>query len=362
MLVAIPSRPLNDPRPTDERPAEEHSTSTPDTQSHLTSRPAPNMSTAYSAPVGGTGGTPGAYPMFFTPVAITVARGFQIFVSLLIMIMGGLLMHGLVMGPYSFAFVCGLFTLIISLYAVLTEKVKSCRAGYNYWAVLSLDLVMIIFWLSSMGAVAHLRGTFKYDTHAECYNNGDTFNSNYCVTSKRSLAKRAAVAGKVALAEMSAIAGLSALQTLLFVATFAYLAHQLRLHHKAVKGGVASNDAGVVEMKGHLQPAPAAPSPAPVYDSTAYSAPPPGSGPGPAPYSTQAYYQPQPAQSYGFAQPSTVPVVPGQTPYYDPYAYQPQVTPSQTPAPGPDPNSLPHTYSAAPAVRTPEPYHSTSAY
>ena len=248
----------------------------------------------------------------------------------------------------------GLFTLIIALYAVLTEKAKSCRAGYNYWAVLSLDLVMIIFWLSSLGAVAHLRGTFKYDTYAECYNNGDTFNSNYCVTSKRSLAKRFAVAGKVALAEMSAIAGLSALQMLLFVATFAYLAHQLRLHRHAVNGGVGSNDAGVVEMKGHLQPAPAAPSPV-------YSAPPPGSGPGPAPYSTQAYYQPQPAQSYGYAQPSTVPVVPGQT-SYDPYAYQPQVTPSQTPAPGPAPNSGLHTYSAAPAVGTPEPYYSTSAY
>lgn len=325
------------------------------------------MSTGYSAPVGGSGGTPGAYPVFFTPVAITVARGFQIFISLLIMVMGGLLMHGLVLGPYAFGFVCGLFTLIIALYAILSEKVKACRGGYNYWAVLSLDLLMIIFWLSSMAANAYLRGTFKYDTYADCYNNGDTFNSNYCVTYKRSLTKRAAVAGKVALAEMSAIAGLSALNMLLFVATFAYLAHQLRLHRQAVKGGVASNDAGVVEMKGQFQPAPSAPSvsntPAPVYSNAPYGAPPvaPGSSPSPAPYSAQAYYHPQPAQSYGFPQQDSAPVAP-----YDPYAYQPQVTPSQTPAPAAAhaaPANQPSYATAAGPVGTPQPYYSaTGAY
>ncbi|CAK7231550.1 hypothetical protein SBRCBS47491_007969 [Sporothrix bragantina] len=342
------------------------------------------MASNYASPVHGDGGTPGSYPVFPMPVAVIVARGFQIFISLLIMVMAGLLMHGLVLSAYAFAFACGFLTLIIALYAILSEKVSACRAGYNYWAVFSLDLLMIIFWLASMGANAALRGTFKYTTEAECFDDGSTFNAGTCYTSKRDgvISKRYAVAGKVALAEISAIAGLSAVQMLLFAATFGYLAHQVRLHLQAQKQGIQSDDAAVVEMKG--QPGGRVSSAA-VYDP---DAPLPASslvasGHVPVqPYSAQAYAQPMPYSSAaysgaaapaqaGYAQAG---VYGGQpTNVYDPQAQaqsaayaaaaQPVVSPAATPAPAypGGQNALPtsrYTTAVGPQ-HTPEPYYST---
>ncbi|RDI79375.1 hypothetical protein Vi05172_g10632 [Venturia inaequalis] len=38
------------------------------------------------------------------------------------------------------------------------------------WAVLSLDCVMVIFWLSAMGSLARTRSAFaSYDLLAKCY-------------------------------------------------------------------------------------------------------------------------------------------------------------------------------------------------
>lgn len=344
---------------------------------------------SYASPVSGDGGTPGSYPVFPIPVAVIVARGFQIFLSLVICVMASLLMHGLVLGPYAFAFVCGFFTLIIAIYAIVTEKATGARVAYNYWAVLSLDLLMIIFWLASMGANAALRGTFKYDTVADCYDDGSTFNANTCYTSRKRdaslppLTKRYAVAGKVALAEISAIAGLSAIQMLLFVASFAYLAHQVRLHLQAQRQGIQSNDAGVVEMKGQQQPLQGG---AGAYDPdyAAYAAAPGGLAPV-QPYSAQTQQQ-QPPQSQAYQtqpMPYTSAAYGGgpaeggvsagyaggvqATAVYDPHAqaqaaaYAPSqhiVSPAATPAPE---YQQQHQYSSAgPAQGTPEPYYSTS--
>jgi hypothetical protein len=97
-------------------------------------------------------------------------------------------------------------------YTLLSEKVSGARGLYNIWAILSLDLLMAIFWLSSMGANAAQRASFIYSVNVDyCWNDGSTVNSGHCVVSKRGLERRAAVAGRVALAVMSAIAGLSAL-------------------------------------------------------------------------------------------------------------------------------------------------------
>lgn len=111
----------------------------------------------------------------------------------------------------------GFFTLAIALYAILSEKVSGFREGYNYWAILSLDLFMIIFWLSSMAANAALRASFIYAVDTVCYDDGSTFNADHCVVSKRDSNGRAvrrdgAVAGLAGRAAMSAIAGLSALE------------------------------------------------------------------------------------------------------------------------------------------------------
>ncbi len=99
------------------------------------------------------------------------------------------------------------------IYALVTEKVPSANVGYNIWAVLSLDLFMAILWLSSMGANAALRATFVYSVDTVCYNDGESFNSEFCSEYKRrGLHKRDAVASNAGLAEIAAIAGLSALQ------------------------------------------------------------------------------------------------------------------------------------------------------
>lgn len=62
----------------------------------------------YSAPVGGHGGNgpPGSHPIFPTPIAVTVARGFQLFLGFMIMILGGLIIHGLVLDAAAFGLVC----------------------------------------------------------------------------------------------------------------------------------------------------------------------------------------------------------------------------------------------------------------
>ena len=62
----------------------------------------------YSAPAADNAyrGPAGSYPIFKTPVAITVARGFQLFIGFLIMVLAGLLIHGLALDAIVFALVC----------------------------------------------------------------------------------------------------------------------------------------------------------------------------------------------------------------------------------------------------------------
>lgn len=299
-------------------------------------------------------GPAGSYPVFKQPVAITVARGFQIFLALLIAVLAGLLMHGLVMDAIAFALVCvslrsqkcqddtvtdshfqGIFTLIIVIYALVVEKAPSCRSGYNYWAILSLDLFMAILWLSSMGASAALRASFVYDVDAECYNDGSTFNSGHCVVSKRAVA---AVATKVGLAEMSAVAGLSALQMLLFIATTAYLGHQVRMHLEANKKRPADN--GNVEMKAQTQPmltGQPQPQMNAVPQQQMQPIQPQYTG---QTYTSQAYpqQQPQPYDSYAYSQAQMGPQVQPQAQQHPQAQQQPQYQQypqGQTPSPAP---------------------------
>ena len=107
-----------------------------------------------------------------------------------------------------------MFTFVAVGYAILAEKVPSCQRAYNIWALLATDLLMAIFWLSSMGANAALRATFVVDVEASCYDDGSAVNAGHCVVYKRTDRswKRAPVASQAGLAEMSAVAGLSALE------------------------------------------------------------------------------------------------------------------------------------------------------
>lgn len=100
-----------------------------------------------------------------------------------------------------------LFTWIITVYAVLTEKIPGANPAYNVFAVLALDAFMMIMWLATMGAVAAKRSTFIYSVRASCSTDGSLINSGSCT-----IYKRAIVMSYGALDMMSAIAGLSALQ------------------------------------------------------------------------------------------------------------------------------------------------------
>lgn len=183
-----------------------------------------------------------------TPVWVVVVRGFQIFLSFVIIIMAGWLIHGYAMGAHGFAVVCCLFTWIIAGYTLITEKVTSAHKAYNIWAVLSLDLVMVIFWLACLGANAATRAAFRYSvTVGGCYDDGSAVSANHCT-----VVKRDAVAGDGALAIMSAIAGLSALQWLNFLATLIFHGHTYRLWHQEHKKPSADN--ATVEMKAQGTP------------------------------------------------------------------------------------------------------------
>jgi hypothetical protein len=75
----------------------------------------------------------------------------------------------------------------------VTARIADANIAYNIYAVLSLDLLMSIFWLACMGANAGFRGEFSYSSSDSYYD------------------KRAYTANRRGLDEISAIAGLSAL-------------------------------------------------------------------------------------------------------------------------------------------------------
>jgi hypothetical protein len=151
--------------------------------------------------------------------------------------------------------------------------VPSAQGAYEIWAILTLDFVMAIFWLASLGANAAQRATFTVPVNIEsCYNDGSAISSNHCTVSGARLAKRA-VADQGGLAMMSAIAGLSALvwyvpssqsplshppllttplTRLLFVATLVFHGHTFRLWHQEHKKPSADN--ATVEMKAQGTP------------------------------------------------------------------------------------------------------------
>ncbi|XXG96884.1 hypothetical protein Hte_003175 [Hypoxylon texense] len=159
-----------------------------------------------------------------TPTWFIALRVFQIVLALVVVAMTGWWIHGLYYDELGFVIVCGLFTWIIAVYAILAEKVASCRRAYNTWAILALDLLMIIFWLAAMAATANRRSKFTVPVTASCVSDGSTVNSGHCT-----VWKRAGVATSGALSVLSGIAGISALIMLLFVATFAYVCHFFRL-------------------------------------------------------------------------------------------------------------------------------------
>jgi len=98
-------------------------------------------------------------------------------------------------------------------YVIITEKTQSLHHLYHIFAVLGMELFLVIMWLSAMGAVAATRASFKYDvTIDECYNDGTLVSSNFCTISKRELAKRAVILTRMGQYGMVVTACLCALE------------------------------------------------------------------------------------------------------------------------------------------------------
>jgi len=89
------------------------------------------------------------------------------------------------------------------------ESLKQYRIQY---AALGADAIMVLFWLSAMGASAALRASFRYSVTVEgCYNDGGLIDSSTCVVA-RAMEKRAAIVSSTGLTILSSIVGLFALE------------------------------------------------------------------------------------------------------------------------------------------------------
>ncbi|KAK4225146.1 hypothetical protein QBC38DRAFT_531389 [Podospora fimiseda] len=268
-----------------------------------------------------------------TPTWVVVIRGFQIFLSLIILGIAAWLMHGNVLDENAFALVCSIFTWIVVAYTLITEKVTSARGAYNIWAVMSLDLFIAILWLASMGANAALRQAFNSKiTVNGCYDTGSTFNAHYCW---RRLAKRGregAIASDLALNMIALISGVSAIIMILFIVTLVFHGHTFRLWHAANK--TPSN------VEAGAQPQPYAQQPAaPVQQFQAPAAAPAYSAPQSYPQQAQTAFVPSPVGTPAPQQPFQAPQqqqygYPNQPPQQQYGQPQQAYSPQPTPAPG----------------------------
>ncbi|KAJ2899148.1 uncharacterized protein MKZ38_003395 [Zalerion maritima] len=275
----------------------------------------------YHAPYpnhGGGSAVAGGEQVYHTPAWFNVVRGFQIFLAFVIMGLSGWIIHGVLLNPTAFSLVCGLFTWIVCIYALVSEKVQSARQLYNIYAILALDALMVIFWLSSMAAGAHLRASFKYSVNIfGCYDDGSSIDAHTCLAG-RDLEKRAAVANDAGLSVLSAIAGLSALEMLLFIASLVWLFMQWR------KSRPAGPTPGAIEMNPGIQN-----GGAPQYQQQQQQAPqmqPQHTGQPMPQQQQQQTFVPSPAS--GYAQPQ-------QTQPSPPQYGQQQMPYQQVPTPGP---------------------------
>ncbi|KAK8082540.1 hypothetical protein PG996_001321 [Apiospora saccharicola] len=189
------------------------------------------------------------YEIIPTPAWVLVARIFQIIFSIIAIGIAGWWIHGLYLDSLGFVIACSVFTWIVSLYNILSEKAAGCRSGYNTWAALSLDGLLIVFWLAAMGATASARASFKYSVVASCTSDGSAINSGQCdVLRRRYTDDTVGIASYAALDVLSGLAGVCALVMMLFIASFAYVCHFFRLSYtaaNAVPDPEKHNGAGV---------------------------------------------------------------------------------------------------------------------
>lgn len=167
-------------------------------------------------------------------------------------------------------------TMIITIYNIVA--CTGAPVMYNYWAILSLDIFALCFWIISMSYMAWTTAAATY-WYEDTTSYTDTGNCDYTVdgycVKKRALAARDVTDAYTYRNSMAAAAGLGGLEFILFIITLVFVSVHLHRHRKA---------------GGHCTPSRAGPS-----------APPTGPIGGPAPVYSEAkhgheMYAQQPVQ------------------------------------------------------------------
>ncbi|CAG8971340.1 hypothetical protein HYALB_00005958 [Hymenoscyphus albidus] len=157
------------------------------------------------------------------PLLVTILRGLQLLIGIILLGLSAWGISGLSFDGASLSLFTAIITLIIGVYNIVSFY--SVKAAYNYWASLALDILAIVFWITSMGLMASFVSSFStYSGYSGCY---------YGFCYKRDLHPRTIYATDTWIAAMKAVAGLAGLEVILFTTTLIFTSIFLHKHRAA---------------------------------------------------------------------------------------------------------------------------------
>ncbi|KAF2271444.1 uncharacterized protein EI97DRAFT_471219 [Westerdykella ornata] len=154
-----------------------------------------------------------------------IVHSVQILVAILILALDAYGIHYIVYNALVFSLVTALLTLIICAYIIASTL--SLHSLYNYWAVLALHILMVIFWVTDLGLVANLASLWsgRSDTYYYYYNKRDLVN----------LAKRDTTVGAY-YGALAAGAFFGAVQFVLWVVSLVFVGMYIHRHRSGQEG------------------------------------------------------------------------------------------------------------------------------
>ncbi|KAJ4012065.1 hypothetical protein NW752_004459 [Fusarium irregulare] len=251
-----------------------------------------------------------------TPLWIVIIRGFQFLVSLIIVGLCGWMIHDAGLPENSLCIAIAVLTWIIVLYTVLTEKITGLRSLYHIIAVLALDGLMLVLWLSAWAATAARRAKYVVPVNVGgCYDDGSLVDSKNCsIFFKRD--GENVILFKTGLSVLAAIAGLGAMVWVFFIVTFVWT---LVMYIRGRKQGRFAVDLSGPTNNYQMEPKTEAQvnvQPQPVQAAPQYQQ-----------QAAPGQYAPQQQQQQYPPQPTTSPYQPAQSPYQQQGAYPPPGAP-----------------------------------
>ncbi|KAH6884537.1 G-protein coupled receptor protein [Thelonectria olida] len=156
-----------------------------------------------------------------SPLWVTIIRGFQILLSIIILGLCAALMHDAYLDEEGFSLAVSLLTWLGVGYIVLTEKIVGFRGAYHIIAVVVVDSLLVVLWLAAFASMAAKRAAYVVPVTVNgCVDDGSLVDSKTCYRRRaiEQMMKRDVILFKSGLAMTAAIAGLGALMWLLFCA------------------------------------------------------------------------------------------------------------------------------------------------